>query len=122
MLKDCSTCPERSMYSVQFIFWAWINVFQTSSSSSELTETSRNPLLKYLFWRFCKIGTDSRQGGHQVPQKSINTTLPRSVAFETAWPSAEVNEKSGAKGSRARIGLAIIFRASAEVSAFAPGE
>src|SRR4051812_831729 len=41
-------------------------------------------------------GSDARQGGHQVAQKSTNTTFPfRSESF-TSVPSVVLREKSGA--------------------------
>jgi hypothetical protein len=58
------------------------NVFQTSSSSSELTPTNWKAFPAYFLFRSRKMGTESRHGGHQVPQKSSSTILPRTDAFE----------------------------------------
>src|SRR5205814_3622129 len=117
MLNACNTSPDRSMYSCQSICFASTNVRQTSSSSSELIPTNSNPLLANFFFTFFIVGTDSLHGGHHVPQKSSNTTLPRSVALLIRWFSFVTKLKSGANGSRARIGFAINFRASAAVFA-----
>src|ERR1700751_1918423 len=121
ILKASSTTPDKSMYSVQFIFCASMKVRQTSSSSSELTPTSSNPLPAYFFCSSRNTGTDSRHGGHQVPQKSINTTLPRRAELETICFSCEVNAKSGANGALARMGLAIMRFASSKLVWLASG-
>src|SRR5229473_1354648 len=99
-----------------------MNVFQTSSSLSELMPTSWKDFPAYFLCRSRRMGTDSRQGGHQVPQKSTRTTLPRREALETGWFWEVVKKKSGANGARARKGFAIIFLASATVSESAPGK
>src|ERR1700739_1468258 len=116
ILKASSTSPDKSMNSGQFIFCASKKVRQTSSSSSELTPTSSNPLPAYFFCSSRNTGTDSRHGGHQVPQKSINTTFPRRTEFEIICFSCEVNAKSGANGALARMGLAIMRFASSKLA------
>src|SRR5262252_3828971 len=99
-----------------------MKVFQTSSSSSELTPTNWNAFPEYFLFRSRRMGTDSRQGGHQVPQKSSSTTFPRSEAFEMLCLSCVMKENLGANGMRARMGLAITIRASATVSGIASRE
>ena len=44
----------------------------------------------YLSCSAIRSGISSRQGGHQVAQKLIRTTLPRSEAVDTGRPSRSV--------------------------------
>ena len=120
-MNACCTVLERSIYSDQLICCAWMKVRHTSSSSSELIPTIWNPLPAYIFCKPRTTGMDSRHGGHHVPQKSSSTTFPRSAALERLSFSWVVKEKSGANGARARIGLAIMRRASTTVAGSAFG-
>src|SRR2546429_2386899 len=89
-----------------------------SSSSCTLTEIITNDFS--FAYRLCmsrRDGTDATHGGHQVPQKSSRTTLPRKSSRAIYSPSDVVIDKSGAYVSLALRGFSIIFEA---VSASGP--
>src|SRR5580765_2907505 len=121
-MPNCNwTSPERSRYSRQSMRFVAIKDFQAASSLSELTPTSSKGWVVYLRFKDCRTGTDARQGGHQVPQKSRSTTFPWRAALDIVAPSRVVNENLGAKGSRARMGLAMISRVASSDSVSRPG-
>src|SRR2546421_10346518 len=104
--------PARSRYCDQFIWFLKMKPRHLSSSSCTLTEIITNDFsLAYLLCISRSDGTDATQGGHQVPQKSSKTTLPRKSSSATYSPSDVVIEKSGAYASLALRGLSIIFEA-----------
>src|SRR6516165_10384772 len=52
------------------------NRITSPSSLSELTPITSKPLPRYFSYALMMFGISATQGGHQVPQKSIRTTLP----------------------------------------------
>src|SRR5581483_5395581 len=57
-----------------------------------------SPRPPYLFWSSTKRGISSRQGTHQVAQKSSSTIRPQYDERVSRWPSSRVRVKSGARG------------------------
>ena len=72
-----------------------MNLRAAGRSRSRLTLISTKFLSLNLRKMSSRLGTSTRQGGHQVAQKSSSTTLPlRSDSF-TAWPLMSLRRKSG---------------------------
>src|ERR1051326_6291927 len=111
--------PSRSRNCVHSIWFLEMKLRHLSSSSCTLTEIITNDFsFAYLLCMSRSDGTDATQGGHQVPQKSNSTTLPRRSSSAMYSPSEVVIEKSGAKASLARRGLSIIFDAISASASF----
>ena len=73
--------------------------FDASLSRLTLSTTKGCPANFCAILRIC--GSASRQGPHQVAQKSMSTTLPASLSMLMCWPSRVVNVKAGAIRERA---------------------
>src|SRR4030042_2014013 len=71
---------------------------RTGSGSPRSTFIPRttSPSFLCVLWRWIKWGMDSRQGLHQVAQKSRRTTLPLNVESVISWLSRDFSVKSGA--------------------------
>src|SRR5579863_7010670 len=71
-----------------------------SPDSLVSTQTTTKPCS--LNWSYTVLmwGISSRQGSHQVAQKSSRTGLPWKLARETSWPSTSFRVKPGAGSPR----------------------
>ncbi len=61
-----------------------------------MPRTTRSPPSLYLSYAFLMLGISTMHGAHQVAQKSISTTLPRSFDSWMSSPASVLPVKSGA--------------------------
>src|ERR1700720_4801345 len=82
-LKACSSLRSASRYWTQSVFFLDTNSRQAPSSSSALTLININFSVGYYLVSSFNSGTEARQGGHHVAQKSKTTIRPVSCLSET---------------------------------------
>src|SRR6185369_11146679 len=104
MLKSFVMCSSVSRYCGHDICFSATNDFHLSWSRSELTDITVNLSFGYLTVSSFNSGTEARQGGHQVAQKSITTTFPASDFDVIASPEIVFTSNSGASANFTFVG------------------